>query len=122
MAQVMTTALLNVLANAANITHISLHSGNPGTTGANEISGNGYARQPVALPAAAGGIRSASGSPLLTFEGPANADVKWIGFCSAATGGWLGAFELPGPEDTKFNSLGLYGVRSISFTAEPKPL
>ena len=47
------TVAASAVANA--ITHISLHATNPGTTGAGEVAGSGYARLPVTLPAAVDG-------------------------------------------------------------------
>lgn len=68
--------------------YLSLHTGSPGSTGANEATGGGYARQPAAWGASSGGVISAgevtwgtTGSPL-----PAGAYSHW-GLWSAATGG-----------------------------------
>lgn len=45
---------LNYLADqeAARITHLSMHTADPGKTGANEATGGGYVRQPVTFNAA----------------------------------------------------------------------
>lgn len=55
------------------VTHVSLHTSDPGTTGANEATGNGYARQAVTLSAASSKASTNS------------ADVVWT-----ASGGTLG--------------------------------
>ena len=66
--------------------YISLHSADPGLTGASELSGNGYARVAVApstgswsAPATNGSVREISNSAAITF--PAATGSNW----SAAT-------------------------------------
>ena len=59
-----------------SLTQVSLHSGFPGTTGANEISGGSYARVPVSVGAATGGVRTSASASLLV---PAST-VRWIGW------------------------------------------
>ena len=80
-----TNALVDGL--AAVITHVSLHSGDPSTTGANELTGGSpaYARKAIAWSAAASGQRSNSGA--VTFDVPAGATVGYVGFWSALTAG-----------------------------------
>jgi hypothetical protein len=73
---------------AANeITHVSLHNGDPGDTGANEISGGGYARQVIThvTPASAGSISHTSPDPV--FSVPAAETILYVGFWSAVTVG-----------------------------------
>jgi hypothetical protein len=53
----------------AVITHVSAHTGWPGTSGANEASGGSYARQAVTWSAASGGSKSASNQPEFTVNG-----------------------------------------------------
>jgi hypothetical protein len=64
-----------------NITRVSLHSGWPGTTGANEISGGAYARGTVSVGAAVGGVRTASSVTLFV---PAST-IKWMGWWDGST-------------------------------------
>jgi hypothetical protein len=69
-------AMLNGLTGAIN--RVSLHSADPGTTGANEISGGTYARQAVTWDTPSGGTVSNSG--VITFDVPAGASVRFVGF------------------------------------------
>ena len=64
---------------------LSLHSGDPGTTGANELSGGGYARQAITWAAASGGSVGNAGTASFTTAG--NVAVTYFGVWSAATGG-----------------------------------
>lgn len=75
MAATYTDADRNAMADAeaARITHLSMHTGNPGTTGANEASGGSpaYARKPVTFNAAG------SAGPLGSSTQPATVGVAW---------------------------------------------
>jgi hypothetical protein len=77
-----TTAAKNAMLGALAIDALSLHSGFPGLTGANEISGGApaYARKPITFGAAAGGTRTTTSS--VTFDVPAST-VRWIGAWAA---------------------------------------
>jgi hypothetical protein len=73
---------------ANHITHISLHSADPGATGANnEISGGSpaYARQSITWSAASGGNLDSSNTP--EFNVPADTTVSHWAAWSASTGG-----------------------------------
>jgi hypothetical protein len=65
-------------------THFSAHSGFPGTTGANELSGGApaYARKAVTVNSSTGGIRSLNAS--IAFDVAAGSTVRYIG-------GWNGS-------------------------------
>lgn len=65
----------------------SLHSGDPSTTGANELTGGSpaYARKAITYAAASGGTRANSAA--LTFDIPAATTVTHVGFWSAVTAG-----------------------------------
>lgn len=67
--------------------HLSLHTGDPSTTGANEVTGGSpaYARQAMAWSAASGGSKAMSGTE--TFDIPAGTTVRYVGFFSASSGG-----------------------------------
>lgn len=78
------------------VAYISLHTGDPSTTGANESTGGtpAYARQAVTWNAAASGQRTNSGA--LTFDLPAST-IYHIGLFSAVTAGtFYGYFPLGG--------------------------
>jgi len=67
--------------------YASLHTGDPGTTGASEVSGGPgpYARIAISLDAAAGAASSNSG--VLTFSGLPAVTVTHSGLWDAASGG-----------------------------------
>lgn len=86
--------------------YASLHSADPGSTGANEITGGSpaYARKSVTWAAAASGSASLSAAPV--FDVPAGATVSHFGLWSAATsgtfrgGGALSSTEVYGGQGT----------------------
>jgi len=87
---------------------LSLHSANPGTTGASESS---------AARVAAGWAASANGDTVATNKsftgGAASGAVLYVGFWSAATGGvFRGSQALTG--DATFNAAGQYTVNSVA--------
>lgn len=95
----LSTAGLNAGVNgvAAAGTWISAHTGNPSTSGANEVAGGSYARQQTTWAAASNGSRVGSQvhSPI-----PAGTSVTYWGIWSAVTGGtFLGGWQLSAQED-----------------------
>lgn len=64
--------------------YISLHSGSPGTTGANEITGGSYARAATTWGAAA--ASSLTGSQV-TLNVPAGTTIAYFGVWTAVSGG-----------------------------------
>ncbi len=76
------TVTKNELLDGITADTYSLHSGFPGTTGANEISGGSYARQAATVNAASGGIRSLNAS--IGFSVPIST-VRWIGKWQGST-------------------------------------
>lgn len=69
------------------ITHISLHSSDPSTNGANEITGGtpAYARQAVTFGDPSAGSMATTAS--MTFNVPAGATVAYVGYWSASSAG-----------------------------------
>lgn len=67
---------------------ISLHTASPGTTGANEASGGGYARQAMTWNAASAGTKTNSGSASFTTSG--STPNTHVGGFSASTSGTFG--------------------------------
>lgn len=97
-------SLLDTLANtsfAVATAYLSLHVGNPGITGANELTGGSYARQLIAWSAASGGAKANSGA--LNFTGlpvvSAATPITHMGIWSAVT---AGTFYWAGPVGTQF--------------------
>jgi hypothetical protein len=80
----LTVAAKNTMLDALTPTLMSLHSGFPGATGANEIAGGSpaYARKACTFGAASGGLRATSG--VVTFDVAAATTVRWVGFWVAA--------------------------------------
>jgi hypothetical protein len=106
----LTTDTLNALATHLGTlcAHLSLHSGDPGATGANATSAG---RQPATWSAAANGDLILSAAKNFT-GGAAGGAVTWVGLWSAATGGtFRGAFPLTG--DQTFNAAGEYTLNSL---------
>ena len=78
-------------AQAAVITAASVHVDNPGSTGANEASGGGYARVTPTFAAAAGRAVSVSG---LVFTLGAGVRVSYIGLWAGSV--WQGKLNVVG--------------------------
>lgn len=94
---------------AGLITHVSLHTADPGTTGASESTA---ARQPVTWGSAAGGDIAATAALEFT-GGTASGPVTHVGFWSAATGGTFhGSQTTTG--DSTFSSTGTVTLTALS--------
>jgi hypothetical protein len=76
-------ALLEGLAGVA--LYASLHTADPSTTGANEVSGGSYAREVIPWDAASGGSLTTDGS--IVFDVPAGTTITHVGYWSALTSG-----------------------------------
>lgn len=76
-------AMLNHIGSVAGFA--SLHTADPGDSGASEVSGGAYARQAVTWAAASAGNLDSSNTP--AFDVPGGTTVSHAGFWSAATGG-----------------------------------
>jgi hypothetical protein len=105
----MNTTYLNAIGDAgrALITHVSLHTADPGSGGANEVSGGSpaYARKGITWNAASGGNIDSSNTPV--FDVPAGTTITHAGFWSAASGGtFYGSSPLTVPET--FGGQGTY--------------
>jgi len=75
-----------VAAVTADAGYLSLHTADPGTTGAHEVNGGSYARQAITWNAASGGEQTSSDGQ--TFAGmPAVSGDLWIGLWGASSGG-----------------------------------
>jgi hypothetical protein len=78
------TATKNAMLDGQTINKASLHTGFPGTTGANLVSGGSpaYADKTIVMNAASGGSRLLNAG--VTFDVPA-CTVKWVGYWNTAT-------------------------------------
>lgn len=83
------TAVLNAAVAAALVPgttyYLSLHTADPGTTGANELSGGTYARQAIVFSTASSGAES--NTALITVPNDGTSAVSYWGVWSASTGG-----------------------------------
>lgn len=107
----LTDATLNALGTdlAALIPYASLHTADPGTTGANESSA---ARQATSFTVDADGDLTLD-STLAFTGGAASGAVTHVGLWSASTAGtFRGGFALSG--DTTFNAAGEYNVTALT--------
>lgn len=74
--------------------YLSLHNGDPGATGANEITGGSYIRQAITFAAASGGVIATSAD--LTFLDMPADTVTHVGIFDSATTGGTNVFEQGG--------------------------
>jgi hypothetical protein len=86
-------ALLGIIPNAA-----SLHTAFPGTTGASECTGGGYARRALAYGTPSGGISLQTGAALFSVN--SGQTVRWIGYWLGST--WLFAAPAGGASPKNF--------------------
>jgi hypothetical protein len=110
-----TTAVLNAAVDGATaiLGFASLHTADPGGTGANEVAGGGYTRIAAVWDPATGAIGALDAA--LNFSGPANGAATHIGFWSAISAGtWRGGEALTG--DQTFNAAGDYTVTAVTVT------
>jgi hypothetical protein len=86
--------------------YASLHSDDPSTTGANEISGGSpaYARKAITWNTASAGNLDNNANPV--FDVPAGTTIKYVGLWSAVTSGtFYGSFDIT---DETFGAQGTY--------------
>ncbi|MBG3877242.1 hypothetical protein FVW20_09490 [Desulfovibrio oxamicus] len=109
-------AVRNAMLSAVVATHLSLHSADPGDTGANELSGGSpaYARKAVTLGAAADGVRSVASLP--TFDVPAGAVVSHWSLWNGSTWAWGGPFldDEGLPTTEPYNNQGFYTPKEVT--------
>ena len=108
-------ACLNTMRNTAHAaiaqTYASLHTADPSTTGANEVTGGSpaYARKAINFSAASAGSMASSSAPV--FDVPA-CTLAYVGFFDAATSGnFIGAAAVT---SEVFASQGTYTVTSAT--------
>lgn len=98
-------------ATAGTVTHLSLHTGDPGTTGANEVTGGTYARAAGSYGAPTAGVGDITSS--VTFNVPSGTTVSHWGAWDGST--FLFGRELDVPQT--FASDGTYTLVSAAFYA-----
>ncbi|MDA2805698.1 phage tail fiber protein [Nocardiopsis suaedae] len=89
--------LFNVMLDAAggDVVEASLHTADPGGTGASEVAGGSYTRQAVTWEPASGA--SVAAAAPIVFDVPASTTVSHLGLW-AAGGVWRGSIEFASPE------------------------
>lgn len=92
-------SVLNKILNATNFTtqatHLSLHTADPGTTGASEVTGGSYARQAITFAAAAAGVSASN--VVCTFAVMPAVTVTHVGLWTADVAGtylWRGVMSV----------------------------
>jgi len=89
MAAGLNTAGKNLLLDSGitGFAYASLHSGDPSTNGANELSGGSpaYSREGITWGSAASGVKSNTNAQV--FDIPAGSTVAYVGYWSASSGG-----------------------------------
>lgn len=94
-------------------THLSLHTADPGSTGASEVAGGSYARQAITWNAAAGGQKTVVETPV--FQVPASTTITHFGLWSAVSGGTFRFGKiLPNPQT--YSSPGTYTANTVTAT------
>ena len=107
------TATRNAMLDGVTIDKASLHTADPGETGANELAGGTYARQSITVGAAAAGVRDATALP--TFSVPAGATVQYVGYWTAGSPDiFVGSDQVTAEA---FAADGQYALSSASFNA-----
>lgn len=104
----LTDAMKNaMLGPVANIDAISLHTADPGATGANEVAGGTYARQAPTWDAAAAGERAITNTPV--FNVPGGTTVTHWGLWEGVT--FRGSMD---PTDEAYGGDGSYTINALS--------
>jgi len=104
-------AELNNMLDNTNIALMSLHTADPSTNGANEVSGGSYARQSVTFSAASGGSKAVSNTP--AFDVPGGSTVTHVGFWDSGGTTFLASYDVT---DETFGNDGTYTVTSGSIS------
>ena len=113
MARASTTEENQALA-TTNWAFVSLHTADPGTTGASEVAGGSYARVAVSWNAASGGSITNSGS--LTINLPASTTAAYFGIWSAVSAGTYYIGGALSPSVTTGSSAGTVTIASSALT------
>ena len=92
------------------ISHVSLHTADPGATGTSEVTGGSYARKSITWNAAATANLDSSNQPV--FDVPGGTTITHAGYWSASTAGtFYGGRPLPSSE--AFGADGTYTLTDV---------
>ena len=102
--------------------YISLHTGDPGDDGADEVSGNGYARVSGGTFTASGGNpTTASNDGVIEFDAATGSwgTVSYFGVWSAASGGtFLGGSSVAVPKAYGAEDIARFDAEALEFEAD----
>lgn len=96
---------------ASDVDEVSLHTDQPDSSGAEEVSGGDYSRQSISWEDADGG--SVGSSEEVQFDVPGGTTVRYVGFRDE-DGNWLGALALASEES--FSEAGVYELESVDLS------
>ena len=113
------TAVLTPLTTTA---YVSLHTADPGNTGASEVSGSAYARQgPITFANAGNNPTVASNSAIVTFPAATGSwgTVSYFGVWTAASGGtFQGSGALTTPKAVGNGDTARFLANALTITAD----
>lgn len=96
-----------------HVTHVSIHTADPGNTGTSEVTGGTYARVAVTWGTPANGTLSLSSVPV--FQIPAGSTITHFGLWTSASGGqFFGGFALDSSQT--YGTAGTYTVDALTIT------
>jgi hypothetical protein len=111
-----------VLAPLTTTAYVSLHTADPGNTGAGEVSGGAYARQgPVTFASAGNNPTVASNSAILTYPAATASwgTITFFGVWDAATGGnFRGSGAVTTPKLVNSGDTARFAANSLTITAQ----
>jgi len=113
MARISTTEANQALA-TTGWSYVSLHTADPGTTGASEVTGGTYARVAVSWNAASSGSVTQSGA--LSINLPASTTASYFGVWSASTAGTYYIGGALSPSITTGTSAGVVTIAAGSLS------
>jgi hypothetical protein len=98
--------------------YMSLHTAAPGLTGANEITGNAYARQPITFGADTNGAGVSSNAPQFPAPTPSNwgTATHFALWDAVSAGNCIGADALANPVATSVGVPVLFPIGSVTWT------
>lgn len=103
----------NAVLVAGTTYYLSLHSADPGTTGASELSGGGYARQAIVFATWASG--SSSNNAAITVPNAGSTAVTYLGIWSTST---AGTYETGCPLASSVTAASItFAIAAVVFTA-----
>lgn len=108
-------AMLDLIDESGSLacTHLSLHTADPGTSGASEVTGGSYARQAITWNAASAGQKTIVETPV--FQIPGSTTITHFGLWSASSGGTF-RFGKVLPNSQVYSSPGTYTANSVTAT------